>query len=109
MDPKDRSNKQQSSWSGDHDANDVEVFDSTLRLPHHFHGIHEPVPTCDTAVARSRIDRVYSNHHVADQDPRVLYATARTNYIRIDVVVARLRVKFDEVVDASDGNTGRSC
>ena len=68
---KDRWNKEQGCWSGSHDAQDAEGFDLTLRRPHHFHEVHQPTLTCDMAQARSRIDRIYSNHFSADQLDRM--------------------------------------
>ena len=47
-----------------------------LSRPHQLHEIHQPTLTCDTAISRSRIDRVYSNHFLCDQLDRTYTCTA---------------------------------
>ena len=64
---RDRWSKVQGNWSGDTDKVDQQEFNKLLGGPFHLHEIHQPSFTCDSARARSRIDRIYSNHHACDQ------------------------------------------
>ena len=73
---RDRWNKDQSEWTGKRDANDVKEFENTLHRHQLFHEIHQPAFTHENAMARSRLDRVYSNHFISDQLDRSYTCTA---------------------------------
>ena len=65
--PKDRWCKDEGQWTGGRDKHDTEVFEELLGAPFNMKEIHQPAFTCNTPLARSRIDRIYSNHHTSDQ------------------------------------------
>ena len=73
----DRWNKEEGKWSGDGDKKDRDTIAEALLAPHHFHEVYQPAFTCEVARARSRIDRIYSNHYVADQLDRHYSCTVR--------------------------------
>ena len=65
--PKDRWCKEQAQWTGGRDSQDADLFEELLCKRYNMKEIQQPAFTCDTPLARSRIDRVYSNHHTSDQ------------------------------------------
>ena len=67
----DRSTLATSQWSGESDLAEAELFDKILWKPHSFHELWQPHKTHQSGLASSRLDRVYSNHHVSDQLDRV--------------------------------------
>lgn len=75
-DSMDRWNKERSAWTGHHDDKDAKEFDMTLWRPHGLNELHQPVLTCENAIARSRKDRVCSNHFLFDQLDRSYVCTA---------------------------------
>lgn len=71
-----RWNKRQSKWSGDGDHADQKAFQELLVQKHSLHEVFQPHLTCDMGTARSKIDRIYSNHDIADQLDRQYSCTA---------------------------------
>ena len=63
-------------WTGAEDAAEEQAFQEVIARPFGFTELAQDVMTCNTGTARSRIDRVYSNHHAADQLDRAWAATA---------------------------------
>ena len=71
-DPKDRVNKADGSWSGAYDKNDEEFFQDNIATPFELFELSQEQFTCETAQARSRIDRVYTNQHLTEQLDRII-------------------------------------
>ncbi len=65
--PHDRFNKHTGEWTGAQDAEDQEVFQRIVLDPFELHEWEQEHFTCDTAQARSRLDRVYVNQHLSSQ------------------------------------------
>ena len=63
----DRYTKATMSWSGHKDAAEQKDWEDRLEKPHGLHELHQPMATHNSGVARSRLDRLYTNHHVAEQ------------------------------------------
>ena len=63
----DRWSKGEGCWTGARDEGQQANFEELLMGPCGFHEMHQFQFTHDNASARSRLDRVYSNHHVVDQ------------------------------------------
>ena len=66
-DPEDRYSKETMSWSGGKDEKDQKDWVDKVEERHRVHEIYQPMATHSSGRARSRLDRVYSNHHVGDQ------------------------------------------
>jgi len=66
-DPEDRYSKESMAWTGGKDEREQRDWATKVEDSHNFHEIYQPMATHDSALARSRLDRVYTNHHVADQ------------------------------------------
>ena len=66
--------------TGRHDKPTADRFNQLLE-EHKLHELEQPIYTHTNTTAHSRIDRIYSNHHVADQLDRTfaISALARTN------------------------------
>ena len=75
-DAKDRWNKDQGDWTGDGDMGDEKHFNERLGQPFQLYEWHQPEPTYNSAAARSRLDRVYTNQHLAHQLDRHYGAAA---------------------------------
>eukprot|EP00959_Pyramimonas_sp_CCMP1952_P125790 2630546-Pyramimonas_sp.AAC.1 len=54
-------------WTGATDHREADDWDTHLTCRHGFHELSQPLPTCESGRALSRIDRIYSNHHCSDQ------------------------------------------
>ncbi len=54
-------------WSGERDIREHLDWQAKLGDKHSFHEIYQPMATHDSGLARSRLDRIYSNQHVSDQ------------------------------------------
>jgi len=66
-DPEDRFTKKTMSWSGGKDECEQLDWASRVEEVHGIHEIYQPMATHDCGLARSRLDRIYSNHHTGDQ------------------------------------------
>eukprot|EP00959_Pyramimonas_sp_CCMP1952_P141178 2954965-Pyramimonas_sp.AAC.1 len=53
----DRWCKQSGQWTGATDQRDADAWDSRLTRHHGFHELSQPLPTCESGRALSRIDR----------------------------------------------------
>ena len=99
VDEKDRWNKQTAVWSGAPDLEEAREFQQVLLTPHGFNELLQPLATCDTALARSRLDRVYSNHHTSDQLDRS-YACSALSWNTLSahrpVAFSRTKPKHDD-------------
>jgi exonuclease III len=60
--------------TGDHDKTTAQRFDLLLDA-HHLHELDQPTFTHTNTTAHSKIDRIYTNHHVAEQLDRQFTAT----------------------------------
>ena len=67
MDKVDRWSKCSGSWSGSGDALEAKAFLDDFVKPHRLHEWLQPAMTHECSLARSKLDRVYSNHSVSDQ------------------------------------------
>ncbi|CAK0886943.1 unnamed protein product [Prorocentrum cordatum] len=67
VDRRDRWAKSSARWTGDADRSEADVFRTTLAQPFRLHELHQPLFTHECGLARSRLDRAYSNHSPADQ------------------------------------------
>ena len=65
-DPTDRFCRGTAEWTGAVDSEEASAFALTLK-PHHFHELHQDEFTHSSERGESRLDRVYSNHHLMDQ------------------------------------------
>ena len=65
--PEDRFSKSSMRWSGAKDSKEQEEWVELVEKVHGLHEIFQPMATHSSGRARSRLDRIYSNHHVADQ------------------------------------------
>ena len=63
----DRINKDTGKWSGEGDKKDVGQFNAEVAKPFDLYEWEQEEATCDSPLARAKLDRVYSNHHVADK------------------------------------------
>lgn len=61
---KDRISKSTGEWSGTKDEKDEIECSRSIPLPYQMHELEQRHFTCDTALARSRLDRVYINANV---------------------------------------------
>jgi len=73
---KDRFCKTHGGWTGMGDRSDQEEWMRQLGKPHSLHELQQPLYTCDMSDSRSRLDRVYTNHHTTDQLDRHFTCTA---------------------------------
>ena len=55
------------AYTGDKDKREEQHWIHTVDKNHGLSELHQTAATCDTAAARSRIDRIYSNHDVTEQ------------------------------------------
>ena len=55
------------SWSGRHDMDEEQAWKSLVADPWGLHELEQNNFTHSSALGQSRLDRVYSNHHLADQ------------------------------------------
>ena len=71
VDTTDRFEGEEARWTGRQDAVEAAAFASTFGLPHGFVELDQPEFTHESgrtqARGASRLDRVYSNHHLMDQ------------------------------------------
>ena len=68
LEDNDRFSKATGAWSGAQDRKNAEHWEMRLQTPHKLHELQQPHYTCDQpGVARSRIDRIYTNHFASDQ------------------------------------------
>ena len=67
VDRRDRWSKNSGSWSGEADRGEADFFRTTLIQHFRLHELHQPLFTHECGLARSRLDRAYSNHSPADQ------------------------------------------
>ena len=76
FDKRDRFCKSRAEWTGttDHDA--AECWLQHLQAPHHLCELEQPQFTHENDAARSRIDRIYTNHYASDQLDRHFSCTA---------------------------------
>ena len=72
----DRWSKSGNGWSGYQDKEEAKYFQDYLMTPFGFAELAQAAYTHDSALARSRLDRVYSNHAVYDQLDRNYCCTA---------------------------------
>ena len=63
----DRWSKQNGSWTGGTDAAEAREFANNFCRPRNFTEWLQPVLTHECGKARSKLDRVYSNHSISDQ------------------------------------------
>ena len=68
--------KDTSRWTSDRDISDAKNFKDNICKTFQLAEWAQPHPTCETAKARSRIDRVYCNQHLSNQLDRVCSAHA---------------------------------
>ena len=59
--------KDTAEWSGDQDGLEEEAFTDGISQRFGLYELEQEHMTCETAVARSRIDRVYWNQHLSEQ------------------------------------------
>ena len=64
---RDRFSKVDANWSDNEDATEERRFCRILRDPFGFCELEQEEYTHDSARGRSRLDRIYSNHHLTDQ------------------------------------------
>jgi hypothetical protein len=64
---RDRATKATVEWSGVNDAEEEQTFQRDIAQPNRLTELQQEAFTCDNALARSRLDRVYCNAHVATQ------------------------------------------
>ena len=67
----DRTSRNNLSDNQDLDIKEAKHFDDTLWSTFHLHELHQPHETHENGRAYSRLDRIYSNHHVLDQLDRI--------------------------------------
>ena len=71
MDTTDRFEGEEARWTGGQDAVEAATFASTFNQPHGFVELDQPEFTHESgrtqARGASRLDRIYSNHHLMDQ------------------------------------------
>ncbi len=63
-------------WSGDTDQAEAAQWKAELWSPHGFSELFQPTMTHQNGLARSRLDRVYSNHGLYDQLDREYHSLA---------------------------------
>ncbi len=63
----DRWCKAAGAYTGDKDKREEKHWIHTADKNHGLSELHQTAATCDAAAARSRIDRIYSNHDVTEQ------------------------------------------
>ena len=73
---RDRMNKADGGWSGSADRNDESFFQKEVAEIFDLHEWEQEHFTCETAQARSRIDRVYTNQHITAQLDRNISCAA---------------------------------
>ena len=73
---RDRVNKADGRWSGSTDRTDETFFQEEIGDPFGFHEWEQEHFACETAHARSRIDRVYTNQHITAQLDRNISCAA---------------------------------
>ena len=71
----DRFTKATAEWSGASDETEHHDFQRMLADEFSLFELHQEGMTCNNGLARSRIDRVYTNHHVVEQLDRVHVAS----------------------------------
>jgi len=75
-DTKDRWCKRSATWTGQHEDNEAERFRDAVLARHSLHELQQPHMTHENNIARSRIDRAYSNHHILEQLDRAFPCVA---------------------------------
>ena len=65
-DPTDRFCRSTANWTGAVDNEEADAL-ATMLKPHRFHELHQDEFTHSSERGESRLDRVYSNHHLMDQ------------------------------------------
>jgi hypothetical protein len=63
----DRWSKSDGAWTGGHDRHEAELFHSLIEQQNGTHEWRQPALTHECGLARSKLDRVYSNHAISDQ------------------------------------------
>ena len=66
-DSEDRYAKASMQWTGAKDLREAEDWKNKIESPFAMHEIYQPVGTHSSGIARSRLDWVYVNNHVCDQ------------------------------------------
>ena len=62
----DRITKKDATWTGDSQSKEAGIFTKQVLTTHNFHEIFQPLHTHEDGLVRSRLDRVYINHHPTD-------------------------------------------
>jgi hypothetical protein len=78
---RDRVNKHTGEFTGHNDENDEREFQRLIATPYQMHELEQEHFTHDNAQVRSRIDRIYMNHHLSDQLDRS-YSCAALAWIK---------------------------
>ena len=62
----DRFCKKKADWTGDRQLKETDAFTSLVIRNHHFQEVFQPLHTHEDGLTRSRLDRIYINHHAVD-------------------------------------------
>ena len=102
---KDRWCKHNGKWSGGGDAAEETYFNKNLASQHGLYELSQEFFTCDSPLAKSRLDRIYTNQHVSIQLDRMTSCQALD---WCNDLSAHRMVSFEKTTPAARGLCGKA-